>query len=142
MSRVLSIGQHAEGVIAIGQSATGVVAIGQIATGVIAIGQVSRGVFAVGMVAIGVVSFGMASLGLAWSSGMVAVGARIGKGLVKLPLVPRIPKTLTPAWSALASAQLGGLVIATVVFWSVVGVPLGDSIVDVIRAYAAAGPAS
>lgn len=126
--------------IAIGQHATGVVAIGQIATGVIAIGQVSRGVIAVGMVAFGLWSFGMASLGVAWASGMVAVGGRIGAGLVKIPLVPRLPRGLTVKWSALAGAQLGGLVGVTIAFWMVVGVPLGDAVVEVIRAYVASAP--
>lgn len=124
---------------AIGQHATGVVAIGQTATGVIAIGQVARGVIAVGMVAIGVCSFAMASLGVVWSTGMVAVGGRVGAGLVKLPLVPRIPAKLTPVWSALAALQLSGLTIATIAFWSFVGVPLGDSIVEVVRVYSAKG---
>ncbi len=139
MARVLHVAQDAVGVVAIGQHATGVIAIGQIATGVIAIGQVSRGVIAVGMVAIGLFSFGMASLGVVWSSGMVAIGGRVGAGLVKLPLVPRIPAALTPTWSALAALQLSGLTIATIAFWTLVGVPLGDSIVEVVRVYSTKG---
>lgn len=135
MARVLDVGQHASGVIAIGQHATGVVAIGQMATGVIAIGQVSRGIVAVGMVAFGLWSFGMASLGVAWSSGMVAVGGRIGAGLIKIPLVPRLRRPVTPRWGMLAGAQLGGLIGATIAFWGVVGVPLGDSVVEVLRVY-------
>jgi hypothetical protein len=135
VARVLDVGQHAVGVVAIGQHATGVIAIGQIATGVVAIGQVSRGVIAVGMVAFGLWSFGMAALGVGWSSGLVAVGGRVGAGLVKIPLVPRLPSALTAKWSVLAGAQLSGLVIATVAFWVVVGVPVGDSVVEVVRAY-------
>lgn len=139
MGRVLSVGQHAEGVIAIGQVATGVIAFGQVATGVIAVGQVSRGVVAIGMGAIGLVTFGMASLGVLWSSGMVAIGGRIGRALVKVPLVPYWPKPVTTSWSVVASVQLSGLVTSAILFWAIVGVPLGDSIVDIIRAYAAAG---
>jgi len=134
VARVLHIAQDAVGVIAIGQNATGVVAIGQMATGVIAIGQVSRGVVAIGMGAIGLCAFGMGALGVAWSSGMVAVGGRIGAGLIKIPLVPRIPRSPTPRWGAIAGAQLAGLVLAAIAFWTFVGVPLGDSIVDVVRA--------
>jgi len=121
-------------VIAIGQFATGVVAIGQVATGVIAIGQVSRGVVAIGMAAIGIFAFGMGALGVAWSSAMLAVGGRVGTGMLKIPLVPRIPSKATPAWGALAGAQLAGLIAVAVVFWTVVGVPLGDALVGIIRA--------
>ena len=137
MGRVLSVGQHAEGVIAIGQVATGVIAFGQVATGVIAVGQVARGVFAIGMGAIGLVSIGMGSLGVVKSSGMIAIGGRIGRALIKIPLFPRFPKPVTGTWSAVASAQLSGLVTATILFWTFVGVPIGDSMVDIIRAYAA-----
>lgn len=143
MGRVVDIGQHAVGVIAIGQEATGVIAIGQIATGVVAIGQVARGVFVLGMAAVGVFAIGMGAVGVAWSSGMLAVGGRTGAGLVELPLVPRRPRPVTVGWGVLAVFQLAALVVACVLFWRFVGVPLGDALFGpggVVPTYLARGP--
>jgi len=109
---LISIGQHANGVIAIGQIATGVVAIGQIATGAIAIGQVARGVVAIGMASVGLVSIGIGSVGVVWCSGLVGVGVRAGFGWI-LPLAPRldrgrrVPETLSLA--AIRSGRQGWL---------------------------------
>jgi hypothetical protein len=133
VARVLAIGQEAVGVVAIGQYATGVVAIGEVATGVIAIGMVARGVFAIGMAAFGVCAFGIGAVGVAWSSAVVAIGGRVGIGWIKLPLVPRVPRPLTATWAGIASAQLAGLVAATIAFWAYVGVPLGDALVGVLN---------
>ncbi len=136
MARVLDLGQNAVGIVAIGQFATGVIAIGQVATGVIAIGQVSRGVVAIGMGAIGAFAVGMGSCGVAWGSGMIVVGGRVGAGMIKIPLVPRLPKQFTATWAVKSAAQLAGLVAAAIAFWLFVAIPLGDSIASTIHALA------
>jgi hypothetical protein len=129
----VAIGQEAVGVVAIGQYATGVVAIGEVATGVIAIGGVARGVFAIGMAAFGVCAFGIGAVGVAWSSAVVAIGGRVGIGWIKVPLVPRIPRARTATWALISAAQLAGLVVAAIVFWTYVGVPVGDAVIGVVN---------
>lgn len=80
--KLVAVGTEPVGVFAFGANATGVVAVGQLATGVIAIGQLARGVFVVGQLAVGVVALGQLTLGVAWSAGMIGIGARKGFGLV------------------------------------------------------------
>ncbi|GAB4521664.1 MAG: hypothetical protein Tsb0020_40230 [Haliangiales bacterium] len=127
MARFISVGQQADGVIAIGQIATGVIAIGQVATGVIAIGQVARGVFAVGMGALGLFAIGMGAVGVVWGSGF-GIGGRSGYGLV-LPLfwLPRAGSRGLGRWLRVLG-QLALLAVASVVFWLVAGLPLGDAL--------------
>jgi hypothetical protein len=131
VARFVDVGQEAHGFIAIGQFATGVIAFGQVATGVIAIGQVARGFIAIGMAAFGVITLGMAALGLCWTGGMVVAGGRVGPRLIGIPLVPywpAKPARPTPIWAGLGAAQLAVLVVASILFWVHVAVPLGDAL--------------
>jgi hypothetical protein len=86
MIKWLDVGVEAEGFVAVGQHAVGVIAIGQVATGVVAIGQLARGVIVVGQLAAGIIVLGQLSLGVAWSAGMVGIGAT-SPGWLVLPLL-------------------------------------------------------
>ena len=88
--RVLAVGGEPVGVIAIGANATGIVAVGQLATGVVAIGQLARGVVTIGQLAVGVAAVGQLAIGAVWSSGMLAAGATVGPGLLKIGLFGRL----------------------------------------------------
>ena len=93
---VVAIGQHATGVIAIGQEATGFVAVGQVATGVFALGQLARGGVVVGQLAVGVVSVGMVGVGLFKTVAMMGLAARATPALYGLMPTKR-PHTGLPA---------------------------------------------
>lgn len=73
---VVAIGQHATGIVAIGQEATGFVAVGQVATGVFALGQLARGGVVVGQLAVGLFSVGMLSVGVFRTAAMMGLAAR------------------------------------------------------------------
>ncbi len=123
--RLIDVGTDAVGIVAIGARATGVVAIGQTATGAIAIGEFARGGLCIGVVALGLVSISVAGLGVFRASGIVAVGARVGRALIAVPLVPAAGTT---GRAGVTVAQLVGLVLAAAIFWRYAGVATGEAL--------------
>lgn len=104
---VVAIGQHATGIVAIGQEATGFIAVGQVATGVFALGQLARGGVVVGQLAVGFFSVGMLSIGVFRTAAMMGLAARGKPALYSLMPTTRPHTGLPPLKPARQRVERG-----------------------------------